>query len=459
MTKRNEHMRLGRNSLCPCGSQKKFKHCCLRKVYSMPQLDPSSTFSMLPLTIQFMVSVSDQMASTEVAPFGPIVVMGKTVASVNFEPGTTKVEADQLLRIGFCNKEYRLLVQANTTYAVEELVANDILKAGTYLVVVVFDSREKKIKVFIDGEFKQEAELLGDIALRATDDFSFGHGGSGGYIWFCHVYQSGLSDVDALLKSFAPPPANTVDWIHFRGSINKTFLPTERADSALYQWFSEGYIYNSRTSKDDSPRILRMLGIDAGNGTLNDPAVRQLAATRVKDITDRLESVVNDQTKTEHDLLTLFRDCPALAFLLEPDVYRQWREQEIQKYGRIDFVFELVDGTFSVVEIESHTKLLFTQSDELTQPVRHAAEQVKSWIRGISKLPHVASRVFGSNEPDAFSGSVVIGRRSEITNDTRKERWLAEKQLQTWDDIIARGRQFEKRFNNPVVSEQEWEGQ
>ncbi len=151
-----------------------------------------------------MVSVSDQMASTEVAPFGPIVVMGKTVASVNFEPGTTKVEADQLLRIGFCNKEYRLLVQANTTYAVEELVANDILKAGTYLVVVVFDSREKKIKVFIDGEFKQEAELLGDIALRATDDFSFGHGGSGGYIWFCHVYQSGLSDVDALLKSFDP---------------------------------------------------------------------------------------------------------------------------------------------------------------------------------------------------------------------------------------------------------------
>ncbi len=115
------------------------------------------------------------------------------------------MDADQLLRIGFCNKENRLLAQANTTYAVEELIANDILKAGTYLAVVVFDSREKKIKLYIDGEFKQEAKLLGDIALRATDDLSFGHGGSGGYIWFCHVYQSGLSNVDTLLKSFDPP--------------------------------------------------------------------------------------------------------------------------------------------------------------------------------------------------------------------------------------------------------------
>ena len=412
---------------------------------------------MLPLTVQFMISVTDEKTNTDVAPFGPIIVMGKTLQSVNFKPGTSKVEEDQLLRIGFCNKENRLLIQVRTNYAVEELVANDVLKAGTYLVVVSFDNQEKKLMLYVDGNFVQEAQLLGELLLRATDDFSFGHGGSGGYIWFCHVYQTRLKEAESLLVSFDPPPTNTIDWIHFRGSVNKTFSAWKRTDAALYQWFSSGYISNSRTSKDDSPRIMRMLGIDAGGGKLSDPVVRQLVTARVKGITDKLESVVNDDTKTEHDLLSLFRECPPLGLLLEPDAYRQWREQEIQKYGRIDFVFELVDGTFSVVEIESHTKSLYTQSDELTQPVRHAVEQVKSWIRGISKLPHIASRVFGSDEPDAFEGFVVIGRKPEISNATRKERWLAEKRLLTWDDIIARGRLIEKRFNNPVVAEQAWE--
>ncbi len=412
---------------------------------------------MLPLTVQFMVSVTDKKATPEVGPFGPIIVMGKTLESVNFKSGTSEVGENQLFRIGFCNKENRLLIQVKTNYAVEELIANDVLKAGTYLVVASFDDQDKKLKLHIDGNFVQEAPLLGELVLRATDDFLFGHGGSGGYIWFCHVFQNRLKEDDELLSSFYPPPTNTVDWVHFRNSVNKTFTAWERPDAALYQWFSSGYISNSRTSKDDSPRILRMLGIEATEGGLSDASVRQLAATRVKDITDKLELVVNDNAMTEHDLLSLFRECPALGFLLEPDAHRQWREQEIQKYGRIDFVFELVDGSFSVVEIESHARTLYTQSDELTQHVRHAIEQVKSWIRGISKLPHIASRVFGTDETDAFHGLVVIGRRAGINNISRKERWLAEKLLLTWDDVIARGRLFEKRFNNPVVTEHEWE--
>jgi hypothetical protein len=412
---------------------------------------------MLPLTVQFMISVTDAEANADVAPFWPIIVMGKTLGSVNFETGTSSVEENQLFRIGFCNKEYRLLVQVKTHYGVEELVANDVLRAGTCLVVAALDNQEKKLKLYIDGKFVQEAPLLGDLMLRATDDFWFGHGGSGGYIWFCHVFQTRINDTDELLSSFDPPPTNTFDWVHGPKSVNKTFFAGERPDSALYNWFSSGYILNSRISKDDSPRILRMLGIEAAEGTLSNPTVRQLVATRVKDITDKLELIVSDDTKTEHDLLSLFREYPALGFLLEPDAHRQWREQEIQKYGRIDFVFELVDGTFSVVEIESHTRSLYTQSDELTQPVRHAVEQVNSWIRGIAKLPHIASRVFGTNETDAFEGSVVIGRKSAISNITRKERWLAEKLLLTWDDVIARGRLMEKRFNNPVVAEHDWE--
>ena len=43
-----------------------------------------------------------------------------------------------------------------------------------------------------------------------------------------------------------------------------------------------------------------MLGIDAGEGKLSDPAVRQLVTARVKDITDKLESLINDNTKVAH---------------------------------------------------------------------------------------------------------------------------------------------------------------
>ena len=28
---RSEHVKVGRNDLCPCGSGKKYKHCCLKK--------------------------------------------------------------------------------------------------------------------------------------------------------------------------------------------------------------------------------------------------------------------------------------------------------------------------------------------------------------------------------------------------------------------------------------------
>ncbi len=92
-----------------------------------------------------------------------------------------------------------------------------------------------------------------------------------------------------------------------------------------------------------------------------------------------------------------------------------------QDYGQIDFVLELVDGTHEVIEIESHACQLFTSKDEPTQEVQHAINQVDRWIVGASKsVTRIFSR-FDVTGGECFSGSVVIGRSTEIDSPRRKE--------------------------------------
>jgi hypothetical protein len=147
--------------------------------------------------------------------------------------------------------------------------------------------------------------------------------------------------------------------------------------------------------------------------------------------------------------------------LLEPDLVRQWREEAIHHYGHIDFVFELVDGTYRVVEIESPSRQIFTMANEFSQQAQHAMEQSRKWVRGASKSPNVIQKRFGGQVyPEAFLPSVVIGRSSELDNDFKSELWRENKRqfsLFTWDDILSRGANLIRRLNDPLLSETEWE--
>lgn len=99
--------------------------------------------------------------------------------------------------------------------------------------------------------------------------------------------------------------------------------------------------------------------------------------------------------------LPFFKTNPVATVLLEPETERQWREEAIQDYGQIDFVLELVDGTFRVVEIESATRESFTAKNEFTHSTQHAIEQTRKWIRGASKAPNTINNNRFRRQPHA----------------------------------------------------------
>ncbi len=438
---KSDHQKFSRNDPCICGSGRKFKTCCMRTTQKFMTNTEFVPFLQFPLAIQMLVSISDEEILSDGPKYWPLSVVGATVEATTFEHSTQEIEKDQILRVGFCNREYRLLVQVRTNYGIEELRANDTLGPGTYAVVVSFDNIDRRIKLFVDRQLVQESDLRGSLAFHIDQQFTFGHG-NGATLWCCHFFRTRVEQTSVLFKGICAPPNDTSCWLHSHSSVTRLFLTGEHPNCAASMWFSNYFIFSHRASSDDARRFLSMLN---GGDTVDLPDNASVAATAskgIRTITDGLESIVQDSSKDENDLLAYFRRIPAAAFLLDPFIHRQWREQEIQRYGRIDFVFEICDGTFRVVEIESHTQQLFTKANEFAQPFRHAMEQVKTWLRGVAKSPFIANRHFGSSEQDAYRGLLVIGRKSEINNTSRTERWLAERsqiEVLTWDDILARG--------------------
>ena len=121
--------KIGRNQTCPCGSGRKFKSCCLRKFQSIKIME--SPFLETPFAIQTLVFVDDEPIQSDVSSYWPICVIGKTEKSVTFVAnGPEMDDSEHVVRLGFCNKEYRPLVQIRSDLGIFELRGNDILKPG-----------------------------------------------------------------------------------------------------------------------------------------------------------------------------------------------------------------------------------------------------------------------------------------------------------------------------------------
>ena len=128
-------------------------------------------------------------------------------------------------------------------------------------------------------------------------------------------------------------------------------------------------------------RIVRLNGRNV-NDFASSEALQGEARRTLKEVIERLRLIVDDTSSNEPALLAFFKTNPVATVLLEPETECQWREEAIQDYGQIDFVLELVDGTFRVVEIESATRGIFTAKNEFTHSTQHAIEQTRKWIRG-----------------------------------------------------------------------------
>jgi hypothetical protein len=61
--------KLSRNAPCPCGSGKKYKHCCYRKDFDWLEDDEGSIFKSMPLSAKLKYVEQSLTQNGEVPPF------------------------------------------------------------------------------------------------------------------------------------------------------------------------------------------------------------------------------------------------------------------------------------------------------------------------------------------------------------------------------------------------------
>jgi hypothetical protein len=107
-----------------------------------------------------------------------------------------------------------------------------------------------------------------------------------------------------------------------------------------------------------------------------------------------------------------------------------------------DFVLELGDQQYILVEIEAPTRMLFTKSGYTARELNHAVQQVEDWLQWVDdSAPYIRNKLPGISEPDCW---VIIGRRLRDkkleAKWRRHQRTLARSRivLLTYDDVLDR---------------------
>jgi len=207
-------------------------------------------------------------------------------------------------------------------------------------------------------------------------------------------------------------------------------------------------------------RILTAAGVpEQSHGSADQRLDR--AATTLLGSCRQLEILLNDSETREGDLLDFFRHNPAATFLIEPDQVQIWREQYIQGYGQIDFVFRKFNRRYVAVEIEGPQHTIFLQNNEPSAQFHHATDQVKQWQKGVERNPRAAQETLGLDGIESPDGMVVIGRDRDLADPKRRERWNdmckeSAIKFQTWDEVVNRGRHLAERLGNARLPRATW---
>lgn len=436
--------RIGRNSQCPCNSGRKFKHCCMTKIAILDEGFQDSMAidvqKFLPSTIQFILEVPDDIIKPDTAEYWPVMVIGSSMDAVEFEGSTQDLPPQHLMRVGFCNREWRILLQVRTDSGTFSLVDDHVLVPGIHEIVAIFDTDRGCIELYVNGDFTKREALKGQQKLRQSDLHGIGHNRVLPVFYVNYFFGTLTPGEIAEYRKSASRFSGS--WaVYPDGSRNLNRLDTV-ADGLAYSWVSA--YYHALFERDNSltDRILEQFG--EANFAEDDPPERTACAiNHVEQLVSSVQQIIDDEASTENDLLKLFKKHPQVAMLLDFNVEEQWREQTLQGYGRIDFVFRLIGNRYVAVEIESHCCTIFTATNEFSSHMNHAINQVDKWITGASKLPHLINKTYQASGAEQFSKLVVAGRRSQISNQTREELWNTTQQkgvmLLTWDDVVDRG--------------------
>ncbi len=131
--------------------------------------------------------------------------------------------------------------------------------------------------------------------------------------------------------------------------------------------------------------------------------------------------------------------------LLEPSAVSITPKVELGSEYVTDFVIELPERKYVLVEIEQPGHSVFTQSGRVTAKVTDAQQQVEDWFNWIRDHSAYAREQIlpGLREPE---GWVILGRRHTMSD--RDRRALAGRNanlqritIMTFDDVLDRARQ------------------
>jgi hypothetical protein len=302
------------------------------------------------------------------------------------------------LWLGFCNHQLRPLFQIllDGGQRLVQVYSDGLLEpekpahlAGT------FDG--KMVRLYVDakvvgekaatGVLAQPAEEIGSaIGARSPTDPG-GH--YDGALLYVRLWKSARTEAQLRDMMHVDPPPPDPD----PKASNECSLSTIpdlaylSHDPDCISWWSfaqVGLAGRPLLNEHDlatATRILKVAGISLSE---QDGPVQTLvrAGTTLLDCCDALESLIDKPEIDEPQILGFFKQRPHATFLIEPDQEKAWREQRIQGYGQIDFVFQKTNGRYIAVEIEPPNEPLFLKNDEFSKRFDHAIDQVQQWSLG-----------------------------------------------------------------------------
>ena len=108
----------------------------------------------------------------------------------------------------------------------------------------------------------------------------------------------------------------------------------------------------------------------------------------------------------------------AHPLLLDPRAFQVWGQPDFHGRFEPDFILRTYDNSYVVVEIETPSKLLITQDNQVSAATTHAINQVLQYKEYLRTHVETASRLFPNIT--APSGLVVIGLESSL-NESQRE--------------------------------------
>lgn len=469
-----------RNEPCPCGSGFKYKRCC--GLIEITDFGDDQFAGFLrsnsiarPPTIWFGTKFTIELGSyvyndpgTQYPPsatWATLYAAGVTDESVDYERSSALDLSSQTpaLRIGFCNRELKLLL---------ELVVNGRSEAfklwmpgriqprpsKPYQFAAIVDSDQRIASLAIDGEIIASEVLPGFAQISEVLDVRTGSGSTYPLL-YARAWRKCLSTRELREASFSQVGPENWDMSF---NADKAPVRVNIATGGPIAHLNHLKIANAPLFERQiayAKEILQSAGADIQEFT-SEEAICEAAGVAISKLVDDIQKLISREETTENDLLAYFRENPAGAFLLCPTYSKHWREKPIQDFGQIDFVFAVEGEAFKAVEIESPSASVFKKNNELSAAASHAIDQIENWIRGVQKSPETVRRHFGDVTAEQFSGEVVIGRSVEINSPSRRERWHSWRRkgvnLLTWDDVVMRGRDIESRLQNPLVMSHPW---